>query len=62
MRIEWMEEKIKTPRRRVFLFIFISASRRLCVENCLSIRSHQICSRANFSLALNNSEQIKDER
>jgi hypothetical protein len=46
IRIEWMEEKIKTPQTQGFSFHLFSASRRLCVENCFSIPSHQICSRS----------------
>jgi hypothetical protein len=41
-----MEEKIKTPQTQGFSFHHFSASRRLCVENCFSIHSHQICSRS----------------
>jgi hypothetical protein len=43
IRIEWMEEKIKTPQTPKFSFYHFSASRHLGVENCFSIHSHQIC-------------------
>jgi hypothetical protein len=45
IRIEWMEEKIKTPQTQGFSFYLISASRRLGVENCFSIHSILICSK-----------------
>jgi hypothetical protein len=46
MRIERMEGKIKTPPTQSFSFYHFSASRRLGVENCFSIRSHHICSKS----------------